>query len=74
MKRAKWPVPSFREWWMSASRASEQKAARAADAAHQKAVANVNHLRALTDDELIARAQAGRACLIRTTRWRCSAD
>jgi hypothetical protein len=43
---------------ISASRANEQKAARAADAADQKTIANVYHLRALTDDELIAGAQA----------------
>lgn len=58
VRRAKWSRVQLPEWWMSASRASEQRAARAADAAHQKAVANVNHLRALTDDELIAGAQA----------------
>ena len=49
---------SFREWWSNAQRASAQKAAAAADIARQNDAAMVNHLRGLTDDELIAAAEA----------------
>jgi hypothetical protein len=51
-------VSSLREWWNNAGRASEQKAARAAGGARQNAIAKINRLRALTDDELIADAPA----------------
>jgi hypothetical protein len=50
------PVFSIREWWADAQRAGEQKAARAAEDARRRAVAHVNSLQALTDDELIASA------------------
>ena len=49
---------SIKEWWANAQRVGEQKAARAADDARRRAAAHVNHLRALTDDELIASAPA----------------
>ena len=49
---------SIREWWSNAQRASEQKVAAAADAARQNDTAMVNHPRRLTDDELIAAAEA----------------
>ena len=52
------PVSSVREWWSNADAAREQKAARAADIARRRGVANVNRLRALTDDELITDAPA----------------
>jgi hypothetical protein len=52
------PVFSVREWWSNAGRAADQKAARAAEAAHQRAIAKVNRLRDLTDDELITDAPA----------------
>jgi hypothetical protein len=51
-------VFSIREWWSNAQRASEQKVAAAADAARQNDTAMVNHLRHLSDDELIAAAEA----------------
>jgi hypothetical protein len=51
-------VFSIREWWADAQRAGEQKAARAAEDARRRAVAHVNRLQALTDDELIASAPA----------------
>jgi hypothetical protein len=51
-------VFSIREWWSNAQRAGEQKAVAAADAARQNDAAMVNHLRGLTDDELIAAAEA----------------
>ena len=49
---------SIREWWSNAQRAGAQKVAAAADAARQNDAAMVNHLRGLTDDELIAAAEA----------------
>jgi len=51
-------VFSIREWWSNAQRAGAQKVAAAADAARQNDAAMVNHLRGLTDDELIAAAEA----------------
>jgi hypothetical protein len=51
-------VFSIREWWSNAQRAEAQKVAAAADAARRNDAAMVNHLRGLTDDELIAAAEA----------------
>jgi hypothetical protein len=51
-------VVSIRERWSNAQRVGEQEAAAAADAARQNDAAMVNHLRGLTDDELIAAAEA----------------
>jgi hypothetical protein len=51
-------VFSIRERWSNAQRARAQKAVAAAKAARQNDAAMVNHLRGLTDDELIAAAEA----------------
>jgi hypothetical protein len=51
-------VSSFTEWWSNAQRTRAQKVAAATDAARQHDAAMVNHLRGLTDDELIAAAEA----------------
>lgn len=47
---------SLREWWANAGRITEQKAARAAEVARQRSAAEINRLRTLSDDELIADA------------------
>jgi hypothetical protein len=52
------PVFSLREWWDNAGRVTEQKAARASEVARQRAAAEINRLRALSDDELIADSPA----------------
>ena len=48
----------IKTWWADAQRITERKAAAAADTARQNDAAMVNHLRGLTDDELIAAAEA----------------
>jgi hypothetical protein len=48
-------VPRIREWWSSAQRAGEQKAAAEAAAAHERVIAGISSLRDLPDDELIAK-------------------
>ena len=53
-----WPVFSIREWWANAQRISEQKAVAATEAARHNNAALVNRLRSLSDDELIAAAEA----------------
>jgi hypothetical protein len=49
---------SIKMWWARGQRITEQKAAAAADTARQNDAAMVNYLRSLTDDELIAAAEA----------------
>jgi hypothetical protein len=46
---------SIRERWTRAQRAGEQKASADAGAAHKRYVAQINDLRELPDDELIAK-------------------
>jgi hypothetical protein len=53
-----WWNGSVRPWWDAKGRAVEQKNAREAAAARQRAVSGVRSLRDLTDDELIAQAPA----------------
>lgn len=48
-------MPRIREWWSSAQRAGEQKAAAEAAAAHERVIAGISSLRDLPDDELIAK-------------------
>jgi hypothetical protein len=45
----------IKTWWANAQRVGEQKAAAAADAAHKRAIAGINSLRDLPDDELISK-------------------
>jgi hypothetical protein len=49
---------SIKMWWARSQRITEQKAAAAADTARQNDAAMVNHLRSLTDVELITAAEA----------------
>jgi hypothetical protein len=52
------PVHSFRDGWNNAVRAGEDKSAQAARAMRHKGVAAAHHLQSMSDEELIAAAEA----------------